>query len=38
MKHNRQGFIGWFVRLIVEGKEIQLYGDGKQLRDLYPRR
>jgi len=34
MKHNRQGFIGWFVRLIVEGKEIQLYGDGKQLRDL----
>ena len=34
MKHNRQGFIGWFVRLSVEGKEIQLYGDGQQLRDL----
>ena len=34
MKHNRQGFIGWFVRLAVEGKEIQLYGDGRQLRDL----
>lgn len=34
MKHNRQGFIGWFVRLIVEGQEIQLYGDGQQLRDL----
>jgi len=34
MKHNRQGFIGWFVRLVVEGKEIQLYGDGQQLRDL----
>jgi len=34
MKHNRQGFIGWFVRLAVEGKEIQLYGDGQQLRDL----
>jgi UDP-glucose 4-epimerase len=34
LKHNRQGFIGWFVRLAVEGKEIQLYGDGRQLRDL----
>ncbi len=34
MKHNRQGFIGWFIRLAVEGKEIQLYGDGQQLRDL----
>ncbi|MFN3982682.1 MAG: NAD-dependent epimerase/dehydratase family protein [Caldilinea sp.] len=34
IKHNRQGFIGWFVRLAVEGKTIQLYGDGRQLRDL----
>lgn len=34
IKHNRQGFIAWFVRLAVEGKTIQLYGDGKQLRDL----
>ncbi len=34
IKHNRQGFIGWFVRQAVEGKEIQLYGDGSQLRDL----
>jgi UDP-glucose 4-epimerase len=34
IKHNRQGFIGWFVRLAVEGKTIQLYGDGQQLRDL----
>jgi UDP-glucose 4-epimerase len=34
LKHNRQGVIGWFVRLAVEGKEIQLYGDGRQLRDL----
>lgn len=34
MKHNRQGFIGWFVRLAVEGKTIQLYGDGQQQRDL----
>lgn len=34
IKHNRQGFIGWFIRLAVEGKTIQLYGDGQQLRDL----
>lgn len=34
IKHNRQGFIGWFIRLAVEGKTIQLYGDGSQLRDL----
>lgn len=34
MKHNRQGFIGWFVRQIIEGDEIKIYGDGKQLRDL----
>jgi len=34
MRHNRQGFIGWFVRLAVEGKLIQLYGDGQQQRDL----
>ncbi|GIV69205.1 NAD-dependent epimerase/dehydratase family protein [Caldilinea sp.] len=34
IRHNRQGFIGWFVRLAVEGKTIQIYGDGQQLRDL----
>ena len=34
VRHNRQGFIGWFVRLAVEGGEIQIYGDGSQLRDF----
>ncbi len=34
MKHSRQGFIGWFIRLAIDGQEISLYGDGKQLRDL----
>ena len=34
VKHNRQGFIGWFIRLAVEGRTIQVYGDGDQLRDL----
>jgi UDP-glucose 4-epimerase len=34
IKHDRQGFIGWFIRLAVEGREIQVYGDGSQLRDF----
>jgi UDP-glucose 4-epimerase len=34
IRHNRQGFIGWFVRLVVEDKEIQIFGDGLQLRDF----
>lgn len=34
VKHNRQGFIGWFIRLAVEGREIQIYGDGSQIRDF----
>jgi UDP-glucose 4-epimerase len=34
IKHNRQGFIGWFIRLALEGAEIQVFGDGSQLRDF----
>jgi UDP-glucose 4-epimerase len=34
IKHNRQGFIGWFIRLAIEDKEIQVFGDGSQLRDF----
>ena len=34
IKHNRQGFIGWFLRLAIEDREIQIYGDGSQLRDF----
>src|SRR5512139_1773818 len=34
VKHNRQGFIGWFIRLAVEGKEIEVFGDGSQVRDF----
>ena len=34
LKHNRQGFIGWFIRLAIEDREIQIYGDGSQVRDL----
>ena len=34
LKHNRQGFIAWFIRLAIENKEIQIYGDGSQVRDF----
>jgi UDP-glucose 4-epimerase len=34
IRHNRQGFIGWFIRLAIEDKTIQIYGDGSQLRDF----
>ena len=34
IKHNRQGFIAWFLRLALENQEIQIYGDGTQLRDF----
>ncbi len=34
LRHNRQGFIAWFIRLAIEGGEIQVFGDGQQLRDF----
>ena len=34
IRHNRQGFIGWFLRLALEDRTIQIYGDGSQLRDF----
>jgi UDP-glucose 4-epimerase len=34
IRHNRQGFIGWFVRLATLGEEIQVFGDGQQKRDF----
>ena len=34
IRHNRQGFIGWFIRLAIEGGPIQIYGDGSQCRDF----
>jgi UDP-glucose 4-epimerase len=33
MRHHRQGIINWFVRLAIEGREIPIYGDGRQVRD-----
>jgi nucleoside-diphosphate-sugar epimerase len=34
MRHSRQGFIAWFVRRAIEGREIELYGGGESLRDF----
>jgi UDP-glucose 4-epimerase len=32
MKHPRQGFVGWFIKQAIDGEEIQLFGDGQQVR------
>ena len=34
VKNNRQTAIGWFIRQILDDEEIQLFGDGSQLRDF----
>lgn len=34
MKHNRQGFIPFFIRQLIEGKTIHIFGDGLQMRDI----
>ncbi len=33
VRHNMQGFMGWFIRKAMDGEEITLFGDGSQLRD-----
>lgn len=34
VKHPRQGFIGWFIKQALDGEEIQVFGDGQQLRSF----
>lgn len=34
MRSPHQGFLGWFVRRALEGKTLEVYGDGKQVRDF----
>src|SRR5215203_2098571 len=34
VKNNRQTAIGWFIRQILDDEEVQLFGDGSQLRDF----
>ncbi len=34
LKHKRQGFIGVFVRQIIQGEKIKIFGTGQQIRDM----
>ena len=34
MKHHKQGIINWFIRKLIDGQEIEIFGDGKQVRDI----
>jgi UDP-glucose 4-epimerase len=34
IKHNRQGFMGWFIRQAAFGEQIQIFGEGRQKRDF----
>lgn len=34
MKHSKQGVLNWFIRLLLDGKTVELYGDGTQIRDV----
>ena len=34
LSHDRQGFIGWFIRQAIDGEAIDLFGEGRQKRDM----
>jgi UDP-glucose 4-epimerase len=34
LRHPRQSFIAWFIRQAIDGGVIELFGDGRQRRDL----
>ncbi len=34
VKDAQQSFIGWWLRLAIEGKELSIFGNGKQIRDF----
>ena len=34
MKHSRQGVLNWFIRQLLDGKTVELFGDGSQIRDI----
>ncbi|MDD5354466.1 MAG: NAD-dependent epimerase/dehydratase family protein, partial [bacterium] len=33
MKHHRQGIINWFVRQLLDGQKVKIFGTGTQIRD-----
>jgi UDP-glucose 4-epimerase len=34
VKDARQTFLGWWIRQLIEGQELQVFGDGRQIRDF----
>src|SRR3989344_3385303 len=34
MKHSKQGVLNWFVRQLMDGKKVLLFGGGSQIRDV----
>lgn len=34
MKHPRQGVLNWFIRQLMDGETVALYGTGRQIRDV----
>lgn len=34
MKHPRQGVLNWFLRQLIDGETIKLFGTGEQIRDI----
>lgn len=34
VRHPRQGFVGWFIKQAIDGEEIQVFGDGGQIRSF----
>ena len=33
MKHSKYSIVGWFIRMAMEGRSIEVFGDGRQLRE-----
>lgn len=33
MKHHRQGIINWFIRQLIDGQKVRIFGSGEQVRD-----
>src|SRR3989339_1152618 len=34
MRHPRQGILNYFIRQIMDGQSVELFGNGKQIRDI----
>lgn len=34
MQHYKHGVVNWFIKIILDNREVCLFGDGKQIRDI----